>query len=177
MSYILDALKKSEKERSLGNVPTLVAADQNQGRAVPLHWFMLTVACFVVLLVAVAGWILWPSQGAQGPATGSATAGGSPATALSAGESETKEAAVRAPAAASSIPVPISEVGESVRAHIPEFKINVLSYSENSSKRFVMIGQDIYKEGEEITAGLVVAEIRNSDVVFSFDGVLFTMQP
>ena len=60
---------------------------------------------------------------------------------------------------------------------IPEVEINVLSYSEDVSKRFVMIGQNIFKEGEEVVEGLVISEIRNTDVIFGFDGIKFIMEP
>ncbi len=56
-------------------------------------------------------------------------------------------------------------------------RINVLSYSENRSKRFVMIGQDIFKEGEVVSEGVMVEEIRNSDVIFRFENVRFLLEP
>ena len=40
-----------------------------------------------------------------------------------------------------------------------------------------MIDQNIFKEGEEVKKGVVIEEIRKSDVVFSFEGVQFTLKP
>ena len=57
MSYILDALKKSEKERAIGNVPTLdVVSDhppppkQLGGR----QWLLLSIILVVGLVIAAA---------------------------------------------------------------------------------------------------------------------------
>jgi len=182
VSYILDALKKSEKERSLGNVPTLGSNDQQQERHVPLRWFLLTVVCLVVALLVTAGWVFWSSGAVVGPVGSSTVAPASgpaaapeidqPVDAVFAPESATGPAA-QDPAA----PVPIGEVESSIRSRIPEIRINVLSYSENSSKRFVMIGQDIFKEGEEVSRGVTVEEIRNSDVIFRFEDLRFVLEP
>ena len=40
-----------------------------------------------------------------------------------------------------------------------------------------MIGQDIFKEEEEVAAGVFVEEIRSSDVVFRFENVRFILEP
>lgn len=183
MSYILDALKKSEKERSLGNVPTLGASGQQEERRVPLRWFLITVVVLALGIGIAGGWMLWSSTPAPGQGAGSdagpgadhdAVAAADPGSAGTAQSSPTRGVpATEAPA----IPVPITAIEKSVRSRIPEFRINVLSYSDNNSKRFVMIGQNIFKEGEEVVSGVVVDEIRNSDVVFRFEHVRFILVP
>ena len=62
MSYILDALKKSEKERSLGNVPTLGSADQYQDYKVSVRWVVLLLILLLAVLLIVAGWLVWNSR-------------------------------------------------------------------------------------------------------------------
>lgn len=180
MSYILDALKKSEKERALGNVPTLEASDQQEERRVPMRWLLLTVVCLVVALVIAGGWMLWPSGPVNRPSVSANAVPGTdpeaaaPRTAESAQSAQTGNApAPETPA----LPVSINAVDASVRSRIPDFRINVLSYSDNNAKRFVMIGQNIFKEGEEVAAGVVVQEIRNSEVVFEFENVRFILVP
>jgi len=177
VSYILDALKKSEKERSLGSVPTLGAVEHIQERGVPLRWFLVTVICLMVAILSGGAWMLWSSKPGPGPVAGSDAASISPATVPSTEETQ----ALSTPAGEATVvpadPVPIAKVDDSVRARIPEVEINVLSYSEDVSKRFVMIGQNIFKEGEEVVEGLVISEIRNTDVIFGFDGIRFIMQP
>ncbi len=172
MSYILDALKKSEKERSLGSVPTLGAAEHFQERSVPLRWFLLTVICLMVAILSGGAWMLWSSRPGPGPVDGSDAA-----TVPSAEETQTRSTSAGEATVVPADPVPIAKVDDSIRARIPEVEINVLSYSEDVSKRFVMIGQNIFKEGEEVVEGLVISEIRNTDVIFGFDGIKFIMEP
>ena len=175
MSYILDALKKSEKERSLGSVPTLGAAEQFEERSVPLRWFLLTVICLMVAILSGGAWMLWSSR--PGPVAGSDAASVLPATVPSAEETQTRSSPADEATVVPADPVPIAKVDDSIRARIPEVEINVLSYSEDVSKRFVMIGQNIFKEGEEVVEGLVISEIRDTDVIFGFDGIKFIMEP
>jgi hypothetical protein len=40
-----------------------------------------------------------------------------------------------------------------------------------------MIDQNIFKEGEEVSKGVVIEEIRKSGVVFSFEDVQFILKP
>ncbi len=54
MSYILDALKKSEKERQIGQVPTLHSVEAVEMAAVSKPFPILMVVIIVLLLVVVA---------------------------------------------------------------------------------------------------------------------------
>ena len=74
-------------------------------------------------------------------------------------------------------PIPLSELDLSVRSRLPDLAINALSYSPNQEKRFVMINQDIFKEGEDLGNGIVVEEIKKSSVVLSFEGRQFILRP
>lgn len=177
MSYILDALKKSEKERSLGNVPTLGAAGQDEERRVPLKWFVMTVVVLALAVLLAGGWLLWSSRTPQGPAGGKAAESAPKPPAPAAAQTAAGAGKDEVQVVPSARPVPVSELDHSVRSRLPEIRINVLSYSESSEKRFVMIGQDIFKEGEEVSAGVFVDEIRNSDVVFRFENVSFVLEP
>ncbi len=58
MSYILDALKKSEAERSRGVVPTLLTPPQASFRSSIVGW--LLVAVLVVNAGLFAAWLYWP---------------------------------------------------------------------------------------------------------------------
>ncbi len=177
MSYILDALKKSEKERALGSVPTLGAAEHFQERSVPMRWFLLTVICLIVAILSGGAWMLWSSRPGPGSVAGSDAASILPATVPSTEETQAPSTPAGEATVVQADPVPIAKVDDSIRARIPEVEINVLSYSEDVSKRFVMIGQNIFKEGEEVVEGLVISEIRNTDVIFGFDGIRFMMEP
>lgn len=167
MSYILDALKKSEKERTLGNIPTLDTAANSSAKRVPLSWFVLAVAAIVFVVIGFGLLSLRTST---------------PGFEQMASRDSTDESAgVGAdPAAADKqmpAPVPVADLEPSIRNRLPKLDINVLSYSENRPKRFVMIDQNIFKEGEGVGNGIVIDEITRTSVVMSFEGVRFLLFP
>ena len=55
--------------------------------------------------------------------------------------------------------------------------LNVLSYSEDVEKRFVIIDGKMYREKEFIRAGLLVEQINSSSVVLNLRGKLITKTP
>jgi general secretion pathway protein B len=176
LSYILDALKKSEKERSLGHVPTLGAGYQQDEPRVPRRWFLLAVVVGLGTALALfGGWMLWTygtSKDASAPAKAVTAAEPDKEPPDDASQPRAEEAKGADPEAA-----PLADFDASFRSRIPDIEINVLSYSEDRSKRFVMIGQEIFKEGEPVDGGVFVEEIRSSDVVFKFGDVRFVLEP
>ena len=58
MSYILDALKKSEAERSRGVVPTLLTPPQTTFRSSIIGWGLM--AALIVNAGLFAAWLYWP---------------------------------------------------------------------------------------------------------------------
>ena len=186
VSYILDALKKSERERSLGNVPTLGSTDQNQGRKVPLRWFVITVAVLVATLIFAWGWALY-SRPLDGDSRARVEDMRQPLPAIEAEEVQAQRPALQQSAftvdsgeertVPKALPVPVTDLEPAVQSRLPKLSINVLSYSNDKSRRFVMIDQNIYKEGEGIAGGIVVEEIRKSDVIFSFGATQFILKP
>ena len=177
MSYILDALKKSEKERALGNIPTLETAPSSKKRGVPLSWFVLAVAAVVFVVV---GFVLLSmrtstpdfEQTAARNSTEAQVATASDPTEAAPASAETAASSAQVPA-----PVTVAELEPSIRNRLPKLDINVLSYSENRPKRFVMIDQNIYKEGEGVGNGVQIEEITKNSVVMSFEGVRFLVFP
>ncbi len=58
MSYILDALKKSEAERSRGVVPTLLTPSHATFRSSAVGWGL--IAALVINAGLLAAWLYWP---------------------------------------------------------------------------------------------------------------------
>src|SRR4051794_33310827 len=58
MSYILDALKKSEAERSRGVVPTLLSPQQTGFRSSILAWVL--IGALLANAALVFAWMYWP---------------------------------------------------------------------------------------------------------------------
>jgi len=76
MSYILDALQKSERQRQMGEVPQVHSVQDHYPADLPRRnpWVMVAVIA-VVLNLAVGGWIWWQYQSTSKT---TATAPGSP---------------------------------------------------------------------------------------------------
>ena len=186
MSYILDALRKSEKERALANIPTLKSVGHNEEKGIPLSWLVLA-ATLTVFVAALSG--LWFGIGSSQPISAIQekleekpvahdTEGARP---IAEKHDQSKPIAkTEQPiglAETTLDPVPLSDLDSSIQSRLPDLAINALSYSPHPEKRFVMVNQEIVKEGEDLGNGLVVEEIKKSSVVLSFEGHLFILRP
>lgn len=90
MSYILEALKKSELQRGIGRVPGISSEHEKPSRAVSGKWLGVVVV-FLALNLVLLAWLLWPDSGVD---TGSQYVA----------ESEQPEPVIRQPAQVSAPP-------------------------------------------------------------------------
>ena len=150
MSTILDALRKSEQERKLNNLPTLsdMPAPVEHRRMPPA-----LVSILVVLLLLIIGvllyWLVY-NGAAQQPATSANS------IVLS---NDTLQAKTAAP----------NEEQQIV--------VNVVSWSQQAEQRFAMINGKLYRENEFIRAGLKVESIQADSVVLNLRGQRIVRQP
>lgn len=140
MSTILEALKKSEQERRLNEVPTLsdMPVPQETSKWPVILLASLVLLLSVALLVLALRW--W------GPSTQSA------ATTL---EISNESLSIESPNQAQNADKVI---------------VNVVSYSETAGQSFTMINGQLYREGEFIRAGLKVDEIEVDRVILNLRG-------
>ena len=161
MSTILDALKKSEQERKLNQLPTLsdMSAPHEPAR---WPWVLLIVATLLlIVLLGLVIKLLWfsPQQGQTGTLTLSDTQ-----------RVETQNADVDGSG--------VRNIKESVvDSSVKSIVVSVVSYSESPSKRFIMIDGKLLRENEFIKAGLKVEEIRQDDVILNFRGKQIVRRP
>ena len=181
MSYILEALKKSEKERTAGAVPSLQSSDVGPGRGAHSGWLVALVVVFVAVAAAAGMKLFWMKDSGWWsskltidtsalpvpPATG--TAGDAGARPNLSDQQPAVKGTVNALA--------VSELDPSAQQRFPELVIDALSYSTEQSKRFVMINQNIFKEGEELGNGLSVEQITPYAVILKFEDVWITLKP
>ncbi len=214
MSYILDALKKSERERTLGAVPTLDAIQNFPRARRPRRAWWLAGSLIILLTLAgvgIYGVVFWDrspvettghgQSALQNPpaATRSAVprAEVRPATTTTRAAPQTRPNPQRAvpaiPATAPRAVVPQanrtpSMAGDSVvptldeldietRRQLPTLVVNVVSYAEQPGRRFTMVNEKIYHEGQRINGQIKVMEIRREGVVLAFRGRQFVMSP
>lgn len=191
MSYILDALKKSDQQRQRGAIPPLptaqvtVAAPQ---RKMTSFYGLLAVA----LLGAgvVVGW-LRPWQSAQPPAVPASVAVEVPvpvaqqnaplpaptdtvskAEVASAAEPVQKKSPALSEAAQQQV-IPFNELPLQIQREIPEMKVQLHSYTKTPSERLVSINDIRLREGEPLMSGLRLEQITPDGMIFSYKGYRF----
>jgi hypothetical protein len=150
MSTILDALRKSEQERKLNDLPTLtdMAAPEEHRRISPV----LTSVLIALLLVLIGILIYWVLQ---------------------------NTAAQKSTSAPNSI-VLSNDTLEAETAKVNENEeiiVNVVSWSKQPEQRFAMINGKLYRENEFVRAGLKLESIQADSVVLNQRGQRIIRQP
>jgi len=194
VSYILDALKKSEAERTRGVVPTLLAPRQTPLRNSLIGW--IVVAALLVNAVVFAAWLYWPSttESSHPPPSGpvgvstAPTPASSPTPPRSSGApSDTPAPAVvertvpaAEPAGAPQPPSAVAEVQPSANVEskvasdgddaAPRYRFSTHVYASDPTMRAVTLNGKRYTEGDTIDAGVRIKEITESGVVLDVDG-------
>ena len=200
MSYILDALKRAESERSRGAVPGVhaqphaTATPQGRSRAA---W----VLAGALALAAVGGGLWWwTTSSAERPPTALspvppiAAVVPTPAQAPAAPVVPAPAAVLPPisplpveppPPAAPTVPVAkaptapaapqprvgtLAELPDTVRQQLPALAISGGTYSENPLYRMVIVNGQVLHEGDTAAPGVVLEKIRQKEVVLRTQG-------
>jgi general secretion pathway protein B len=200
MSYILEALKKSQAERQLGSAPTINAipvgaapqADNPSRR--PL-WIVLSAAGVAVALALLAWRVMAPAPKASvavlaaTPPPVAVVAAPPPLAVLPpSSPEEPKRAAPRLPAPVS-VPAPVRaaaptppppsederlpmlrELPEAIQRAVPPLTFGGYMYSKNPADRLLLIDKSLRHEGEEVAPGLVLEKLLPKAAVMNFNG-------
>jgi len=200
MSYILEALKKSERERAKGKIPTLETV-YDTGLSRRGLWLGVLIGAGTLVLVALAAWVVnlqffqeTESQSLGDGADSRAARLASDAGAAAArrekpvsqppAETPPATATVRAtevpatseaPATTGPRPSPqrvsgVAALDPDTRALVEGLSVNVVSYSRSPERRFVMLSQRIYRESDVVADGVVVKEILAQGVLLEAGG-------
>lgn len=70
----------------------------------------------------------------------------------------------------------LSELSYDFRRTVPDVDINVFVYSEDETKRFIMINMQKYHEGEQIKEGMDLKGIRRDSLVVEYNGRVFRIK-
>lgn len=207
MSFILDALKKSEAERQRKSVPGF--ADIPEARSAPRsqRWWWLIGALLAVNAAVLFGALYLPADRQSGAEPAAPPV--QQATVLPDAAPVTKPAAFsdivaearknrppqerptttepqrqdEAPAAAprqsrvtmSEQLATMNELRANGTLQLPDLHLDIHVYSETPADRFVFINMGKYKEGDSLSEGPVVSEIRTDGVVLEHSGTRFLM--
>lgn len=147
MSTILDALKKSEQERKLNDIPTLSDMSAPEETSNFSRVWLVSAAVMIVLMLIILGLLL--SERFTRSDEVSATSG----------------------LVGSSKQVPVQAVSEA------DIAVNVVSWSADASQRFVMINGKLVRENEFAAPGLKVVEIKRESVIINYRGKQIERRP
>ena len=173
MSTILDALKKSEQERKLANLPELssMPLPEEEHDASRLWWGMAILA---LLVIAIIAYLILNSPEKNAQLSPSSTSQQSYQTAQSVSNVE------RSYVVDSKI-YSYSELSGKIREVADKLKVNVVSYTEDEAKRFIMIDSNLYRMGNVVSlpngAKVEIRDIESNSVVLRYKDTQFRLSP
>lgn len=199
MSYILDALNKSEQERRSRRAPGIETVHRTAESAparISRWWLALLMLLILVNLGILGFWLIRPSATAPQAAVTPSAATPSPATASTPSAipttpgvvtRQTPEGLLVTPAPASSSPTtapstplasgarpePISDLPDNIRQQIPPMSFSSHIYSDDAKYRMVDINGNIYHEGDMVSNGMRLVRITEEGIVLSYRGYTF----
>ncbi len=178
MSYILDALNKSEQERQKGRVPDLKTVHTRPKRT-SLPW---TGILLLVVIVGIAGYgWLWLNGSLSAPQTPVQTAAQdsdpagdeTPVSPAPASKPEQTQPVV------SKVPVinevSFEELPLSIRQQLPDLVFSSHIYADEPDFRMVSINGASYREGERLNDALRIITITEEGVVLRLQNYQFEM--
>jgi general secretion pathway protein B len=204
MSFILDALKKSETERQQQSSAEFSSVPSSSGNPNPARWlWMLGILLFVNFAVLI-GILLKPSATEDAQPVGAATvqpgltqddfkdqvavaidqrprqpAAPAPQPAQQRVESNTAESSPSVTPGGGRVSeavVPtIDELRQEGTLQIAEMHLDIHVFSEVPAERFVFINMNKHREGSRTAEGPVVREIRNDGVVLEYQDRVFLL--
>ncbi len=198
MSFILDALKKSENERQEQSPAEFTSVPSSSGNPSPTRWLWMLGILLLVNFAVLIGILLKPAP------TASAVKLESEAAVTGAPSNNFKEQVAVAidnrveqapPRAETRVAAPVPAKPQVARrsttsmAYVPtidelrlegtlqieEMHLDIHVYSETPADRFVFINMIKHREGSKTAAGPVVREIRTDGVVLEHQGRVFLL--
>ena len=192
MSFILDALRKSETERqrevapSFSQVPIAVA----RPRVPPWAWLVIGALTLCVAVLGGAWWqtaqtrsVATPEQRAVDAAPSAPERFATDArpnvgsTAVPGDESPDVSALLPQPSAESVRTLPTVAEMQAAGMALPPLDLQLLAYSEDSAERFVFINGFQYRQGQTVQNGPQIVTIYSEGVVLRQQGREFVLLP
>ena len=181
MSTILDALKKSERERKLDKVPTLgTMRPPEEKRSVGI-WVGL-VSVVVCIMAGVTAWLYLGRSGESSVVAERSVTTQAPQVIISGDSAPDQPASEPAAEVTQAPPAPVEVVDyrslpRSVVDQLPDLTVNVISYSGDSQRNFVMMENGIYRVGDIVADGLVIDKIEPNAAVLDYMGQKIRIRP
>jgi len=204
MSFILDALKKSESERLRKDAPGIASIPESGRQKSSARWIWGVLALITVNLAVLAGLMMKVNQETATTAAPPSNMAPdiqpepvivreavtaepdleTPADAVAEGSAEQTVETNSAPAGnADSTPDASIDRGlqtfNDLRANgtlmLPDMHLDIHVYSGDAADRFVFVNMSKYKESATLAEGPVVSEITPDGVILSYQGSRFLL--
>lgn len=202
MSYILEALKKSQQERGRGQVPDIQTLHQSVAtpELVAPRWPYWALVISLLALAFLLGW-LRPWSSPEVPVTSAAIPPETPAavvmsepepvqdTAVTPQPVEPAPPVVAAQTSAAQAETPpvaaahqdvdpntlldISQLPSMLQQAIPQMQFSGHVYSNSPQQRSVIINGHFLSEGDELMPGMKLLQITPDSVIFDYQGQKF----
>lgn len=168
MSYILDALKKSEAERNRGSLPTLLTIPSaGLFKSNAAIWALL--GALIINAALFATWLYWPTQPDLPQQTASIAAAAAPAPTPRA---DAPTPSIAAPVLETRAAADIQDGARSSTLEPPaaQFAFSTHVYADDPTLRAVTLNGRRFVEGDTISAGVQLKQITETGVVLDIDG-------
>jgi general secretion pathway protein B len=204
LSLILDALRKADSERERESVPGLhtqpvppLSLEQVAAPARPKPWLWIALGVGVGLLVSIAWYFAGretprppveraasapdpvapspiPAPNAVAPEPARATAAPAPWPAQERKTASKPDVA----AAPSTVPAVYAreQLPDNIRAALPPLAVGGSIYSSTPANRSLILDGRLYRENEQLSADLLLEEIRQKTAVLRFRGYRFEIR-
>lgn len=182
MSFILDALKKSEHERQKKSAPKISSVLLEQKKPLRPKWYRLTVFLLLLIITILLIGITYPNalslinkkqeanldltqekKGASEKETSNQNEIIRPKEKIEVTNNESTEI------------FNIDIVNSEYNFFLPELHIDIHVFSEIPAERFVFINMKKYNEGDILIAGPVLETITLEGAVLSLNDILFLL--
>lgn len=179
MSYILDALNKSEQERQRSKAPGIDTIHRPAPTAEKRRGLVTTV--LAVLVVVNIGAAVWWFESHRPTSAVQATPGQPPATkppatanpAPTTPRTDTAATASPAPVVEPTNPVPIAQLPLDIQHQIPAMTFSSHIYSDDAQFRMVNINGRILHEGDMVSDEIRLVRITEDGVVLHYRDYTF----
>lgn len=178
MSYILDALNKSERDRERNQPPRLTSVHHQPGRRAPWwRWFIGLLVLAVLNTLLVGYWMRDEPAGPTERDTSSERkqaeveklpTDGTPESRAASTTTAPQGELITPPDIGSTQPVRISTLPADVQKQIPDLSFTSHIYSSDPSLRAVTINGRQVREGESLGNELTLVEITEDGVILRY---------
>ena len=185
MSSILDALKKSERQHSLGR--DLIFRSATHDAPPRLTRFRIAVLVALLFLAVVIGVVLFSLQQMEraeivrpAPTAADGEIGAAPTARFETMRDLKGQVRLTTPPVATPLPEAggapwLSSLTDAFRNSLPPLNVNIHVYSPDESQRILYINNRQVQQGERIQAGVAIEEIVQDGVILRFRGQRFKL--